>query len=86
MAELAARCGIVRGLNPSLTTVIGIATEEYEPGRGYSLDAFCFYKEEWTEEDQEKMERLQKEHGFFVKPIESKLREDEYPGSWPDSE
>lgn len=84
MVELAARCAVVRGLYPKLTTVVGIATEEYVSGRGYSLDAFYFYKPVWTPEDQELMETVQRELGYFANPLESKMREDEYPGSWPE--
>jgi hypothetical protein len=84
MAELVARCGVVRGLNPCATTVVGIATEQYVPDQGYSLDAALFDKEIWTPEDQALMESIQKEFGYFTKPIRSEWNEDEYPGSWPE--
>jgi len=85
MIELGTRCGVVRGINPQLTTVVGIATEEYMPGRGYSLDAFYFHRPVWTSEDQALLENIQREFRYFTNPIESKMQEDEYPGSWPDS-
>lgn len=81
MAELAARCFVARGLDPNGRTVIGIATERPEPGKGYSLDTLCFDKLEWTDEDQQQLEYLQREFGYFTKPRQSRLREEEYPGT-----
>ena len=81
MAELAARCFIVRGLNPEKKLVIGIATEEYEPGKGFSLDALYLNKESWTAEDQKQLEQMQKELGYFTNSLQSQIHEDEYPSS-----
>ena len=81
VAELCARCFVIKGLNPDHTTVIGIATEQYEIGKGFSLDALYLYKDTWTSEDQTQLECLQKEFGYFVNPIQSQMHEDEYPNS-----
>ncbi len=79
MAELAARCFVVRGLKPESELAVGIATEEYEPNRGFSLDVLYLRKPSWTEEDQKHLEYLQKEFGYFSNPVQTHLNEDEYP-------
>lgn len=79
MFELGARCFVVRGLNPHITTVSGIATEEYVDGKGYSLDACYLHIEEWTDEYQTLMKEVQRVYGYFVNPVETRTQEDEYP-------
>jgi hypothetical protein len=79
--ELVSRCFVARGLHPDQTTVIGIATEEYEPTKGFSVDVAFFSQRTWTTEDQEKMDFLQREMGFFASPIKTKSHEDEYPNA-----
>lgn len=79
MAELAGRCFIARGLNKSSKVVIGLATEQYAPGQGFSFDAYCLKKEDWTEEDQKKLQQLQSKTGAFISPRCSRFSEDEYP-------
>lgn len=79
LEELKARCFVARGLNPEYKTVIGLATEQYEGEAGFSLDAFCLEKPDWTEEDQKKLVYLQNELGFFKAPVQSTVNEDEYP-------
>jgi hypothetical protein len=81
VAELAGRCFVIRGLNSDCTTVIGIATEQYEIEKGFSLDAVYLYKDAWTPEDQTQLEYLQKEVGYFTSSIQSQMHEDEYPNS-----
>lgn len=78
-AELGARCFIARGLNLNCKTVVGIATERYEPGNGFSLDLMYLHKPDWTDEDQTNLEFAQKEFGYFVRPLQTPIREDEYP-------
>lgn len=80
VAELGNRCFVGRGLNPDCKTVVGIATEQYEPGKDFSLDLVYLHKENWTDEDQTHLESMQKELGYFSKP-ERKVYEDEYPMS-----
>ena len=79
VAELGNRCFVVRGLNPESKTVVGIATERYEQGQGFSLDIIFFYKDAWTEDDQSHLENMQKELGYFVSPVLTKIKENEYP-------
>lgn len=81
VAELAERCFVIRGLNSDSTTVIGIATEQYEIGTGFSLDAVYLSKDIWTPEDQTQLEYLQKEFGYFTNHIQTQTHEDEYPNS-----
>ncbi|SPE26169.1 conserved hypothetical protein [Acidobacteriia bacterium SbA2] len=77
-AELANRCFVARGLNPSSTTVIGVATERYDP-RGYSLDLCQLFLPRWTPEHQSEMAAMQTELGYFVSPRKTVSHEDEYP-------
>lgn len=77
--ELLGRCFIARGLNSDRRTVVGIATEQYVRGQGYSFDACLYEKDAWTKEDQEAMERLQKATGAFVSPRKTQVSEREYP-------
>lgn len=81
VAELAGRCFVIRGLNSDCTTVIGIATEQYEIGKGFSLDAVYLSKDTWTPEDQTQLVYLQKEFGYFTNPLQTQTHEDEYPTS-----
>ena len=77
--ELLGRMFIARGLHQDATTVVGIATEEYVPGAGSSLDVANYQKDTWTNEDQALMEHLQRETGAFVSPVWSEERFEEYP-------
>lgn len=81
VAELNARCFVARGLNPECTTIIGIATEQYEIEKGFSMDAVYLFKDTWTLEDKTQLEYLQKEFGYFTSPVQSQIHEDEYPNS-----
>lgn len=77
--ELLGRLFIARGMHKSAKVVVGIATEEYEPKGRFSIDTAAYFKEEWTADDQAKMEHLQRETGAFVTPTWTSSREDEYP-------
>ena len=79
VAELGARCFVARGLHLDCKTVVGIATECYEPGKGFSLDLVYLYKETWTHEDQVRVKSVQEEFGYFVNPRRTAAHEDEYP-------
>jgi hypothetical protein len=79
VAVLAQRCFVARGLHPEHKTVIGIATEPYNPGGGYSLDAFYFYQENWSDEDQQELDKIKREFGHFKNMSYSYRHEDEYP-------
>ena len=77
--ELQGRCFVVRGMQQNCMTVIGIATERYQKGRGFSIDVFYLNKEIWTEEDQKNLEYVQREFGWFATPQQKSVHEDEYP-------
>ena len=77
--ELRLRCFVSRGLYPNQTKVVGIATEQYEPGKGFSLDVLLFSQDNWTAKDKSLMEQVQSELGYFKKPIKTYGHEDEYP-------
>jgi len=78
-AELGNRCFVALGQNRQATVAIGVATEQYTPGMGYSLDLCHTYKPVWTQADQEAMEGMQRDLGYFVNPRKTRTREDEYP-------
>lgn len=80
-AELGNRCFVARGLNPECPHVVGIATERYEKGKGFSLDLCNSFKPNWSAADQRLMEQMQKDLGYFVRPKVTKDSEDEYPGA-----
>ena len=79
VAELRGRCFVVRGLHQDRSTVIGLATEQYEQGKGFSFDIMYLHIPTWTDEDQRQMEFAQKELGYFESPLEQSIHEDEYP-------
>jgi hypothetical protein len=78
-AELGVRCFIARGLNSDCKTIIGIATGQRKPGVGHSFDLYYLYLPKWKEKHQKRMEEIQKESGFFAKPVSTEFHEDEYP-------
>lgn len=77
-AILFAICHVARGKHPENKRVLGIATEKrIEPTCSYD---FCLYdKPNWTDEDQENLDILQKQMGIFVNPKLKIVSEDEYP-------
>jgi len=64
-AELGNRCFVARGQALEATTVVGLATEQYTEGKGFSLDLVHLYKPDWTTKDQEAMEAMQRDLGYF---------------------
>ena len=68
-----------RGLHPDMVTVVGLATEQYTAGLGFSFDLAYLHVPEWTPAQQALMERMQSELGYFARPRERRLSEDEYP-------
>lgn len=77
-AMLQAICWIARGVYPQNKKVLGIATEKkIRPTCSYD---FCLMDiPEWTEENQEYIEQLQKDTGILVNPTIAYTQEDEYP-------
>ncbi len=79
IAELSGRCLVARGLHKERSTVVGLATERYEEGKGFSFDLVHMHMPQWTDDMQKQMDYLQKEFGYFAKPRLTKVHEDEYP-------
>lgn len=80
MKELQLRCYIARGVNPyKYDTVVGIATEQPERGKGFTLDSVFLWMRDWTEDDQRKCEQMKKDLDYFNKPVEVRKHVDEYP-------
>lgn len=64
--ELMLRCLVVRGRLPNIQTVVGIATDR--PGAskiGYSSDIVYINMLEWTEEDEQHVQGIQNDLGYF---------------------
>lgn len=77
-AMLASICYLARGKFPQNRKVIGIATEK----KFRSISSYDFVlidKPDWTQDDQKKIEQLQKDTGMFVNPVIGEAHEDEYP-------
>ncbi|MBT6755758.1 MAG: hypothetical protein HN981_02465 [Candidatus Pacebacteria bacterium] len=77
-AMLASICYLARGKFPQNKKVIGVATEK----KFRSISSYDFVlidRPDWTEGDQKKIEKLQKETGMFVNPVINERHEDEYP-------
>ncbi|AVH63862.1 nuclease-related domain-containing protein [Nostoc sp. 'Peltigera membranacea cyanobiont' N6] len=79
VSELGGRCFVVRGLQQNCKTIIGIATEQYQPGKGFSFDIIYLHKQTWTAEDQKQLEYAQREFGWFASPQQKSVHEQEYP-------
>jgi hypothetical protein len=79
VAELGNRCFVARGLQAGATTIVGLGTEQYEQGEGFSLDLVHLYMPVWTPEDQTRMEAMQRDLGYFASPHVIRSSEDEYP-------
>ncbi len=68
--ELMLRCLVVRGRFPNIDTVVGIATDR--PGTsdiGYSSDIVYLNIPEWSEENENKVEMIQEDLGYFNNAI-----------------
>ena len=78
-AELRYRCIIARGKYKDRKTVIGIATEQYKRGQGFSIDHLYLSKPEWTEEDQNVFDTIQAETSYFNGEAQYRFGQSEYP-------
>ena len=64
--ELALRCLVVRGRFPGVATVVGIATDR--PGTskiGYSSDIVYVHMPEWSEKNEQDVQGIQRDLGYF---------------------
>jgi hypothetical protein len=81
-AELSARAWVARDFahrHGRDGPVVGLATEHYEPGRGFSIDALLFDVPEWNEENAMEANRIRAELGLFAKPVVTHKHADEFP-------
>jgi hypothetical protein len=74
-----ARCLIARGKFMDRMTVIGIATEQYKRGQGFSLDLIYLSKPEWSKEDQKAFDAIQSGASFFNGELYFGFEQEEYP-------
>jgi hypothetical protein len=81
-AELEMRCYVARGLHQDRQTVIGLATERYDPKNGgFSFDVAYLHMPVWGEEEQRQLKNIQEKLGYFVEPVKKSIHHDEYPAS-----
>lgn len=76
--ELEYRCYVAKNMFPSSPTVVGVATEHYDP-TGHSFDVCYLRFEEWTKEQQEWAREAQEKLGFFTKARRDLLHVEGYP-------
>ncbi len=82
--ELSLRCFVARGLADfGVDTAVGLATERYVPNTGFSMDAVMLNKAKWTQADQEALERIQRDLGYFKNPRSKRVTGDEFPKPLP---
>jgi hypothetical protein len=79
--ELAARCFVARGKVLKNSIVVGIATEQYIPDKGFSLDLFYMFKPDWTPEDQKALEDFLSTCPYFKGETRRDFDQPEYPPS-----
>lgn len=70
--ELLHRCLILRKYSSGADTVIGIATEKKDGGKGFSLDVVYLYKPSLSIEDESLADELIKKYGYFKKSFSDK--------------
>jgi hypothetical protein len=64
---------------PVGSTVVGITAVESKHERGFSLDACHLYKPTWSDQDQALVDEAKERFGFFKRPTQTCVHEDEYP-------
>jgi hypothetical protein len=81
-AELASRCFVARDVVLTSKTVVGIATETYNPvDPGFSFDVCYFHSEDWTPEEHAKAQETREKYGWFPQEKQKHVRFDEYPAT-----
>jgi hypothetical protein len=68
---------VARGKFQGNSTVVGVATE-MKLDAGHTFDFCLLQKEDWTPDDQRRMEDIQAEHGILTAPAISEFDEEEY--------
>jgi hypothetical protein len=77
--ELLMRCHVARGLHKENKTVVGIAVEDFEPGKGMMSTLAFYEKKSWSDDDEKHMSEIQKNLGYFSSPEVTESHHDEYP-------
>ena len=77
--ELQVRCYVARGMNKERHTVVGIAFDWNTEISKVQMMAYWLRMPDWTQEDDELLEGMQRETGAFAKPIYTSKHFDEYP-------
>lgn len=77
--ELGLRCIVARSRQHAYAPVVGLGTERWKRGSGYSLDAVLVDIPDWSNEDQVKADQMSRELGYFVNPDFAKAHFDEFP-------
>jgi len=74
--ELDLRCLVAKSLFPERTKVIGLASEPYQVGKGYSLDLIYMDLSDWDDARQAQAEKIKDELGYFKAPSMSRWKPD----------
>ena len=77
--DLQMRCLVAQGLHKESKTVVGIATEQYSPDGGHSMDIVVHHELEWCDELDRMSKKIQRDLGYFVTPGRTKHSYNEYP-------
>jgi hypothetical protein len=67
--ELGMRCLVVRGKLPNVKLVVGIARDRPNSKGGQSSDIVYIDIPEWTEEDDNQVQKIQSELGYFENTV-----------------
>ncbi len=79
-AELGSRCFVARDMVPTSKTVVGIATENYDPtDPGFSFDVCYTYFGDWTPEQHKEAQEIRLKYGWFPEDRQRHVQVDEYP-------
>jgi len=77
LVELSGRCFAARGKILENHTVVGIGTEQYIKGKGFSLDVLVVSKPVWTREDEMAAAKLHGIDSFFTSELKCGFDEPE---------
>jgi hypothetical protein len=77
--KLKLRCFAAKNMFKEDKKIVGIATEQYIKGGGYSFDLYYMYLPEWSEEAIKFFDQMQKDLSYFTNPNINKKHFEEYP-------
>jgi len=72
--EFHLRCMVARSLFKDRAKVIGLATEHYKTGQGYSLDLIYMDMPELTKAQIDEAEQIKNDLGYFKSPSTTRLK------------